>query len=186
MSQWSAAAVVQPAGTCEMCGRAAETRQVGFMRSIGAIVLHFSRTVHGNMCRFCVERYFWRYTLVSVLFGWWGVVSFFMTAIWVPINIVCYLRCLGLPAPPDDDDSRRERRGRGLGAMGCAAALGLLAALGMAFGASQAFGPAHGDTTAGMVLLALCGGLLGIPALLVFVAGVWTYVRGRAKAKSAP
>lgn len=170
-----------PTTHCELCGRAAETSQVGFTRNIGAIFLNFSRTTHGNMCRFCVERYFWRYTVVSLLFGWWGVTSFFVNAVWVPINIACYLRCLGLPAPSDDARSLADRRRRGLGAMGCAVALAVAASAGVALGAWQMFGAAGGASTSGAVIVALAGGLLGVPALLVFGLGVWVYIKGRAK-----
>jgi hypothetical protein len=171
-------AAAAPDTTCELCGRAAETRQVGFTRNIGAIVLNFSRTAHGNMCRFCVERYFWRYTLVSLLFGWWGVTSFFVTLVWVPINIVCYLRCLGLDAPQDDAGSLADRRRRGLGAMGCAGFLGM-AAIGVAAGAWRLGAPAANENTTGAVILLALSALFGLPTLLVFGAGVFLYARGR-------
>lgn len=169
-------------GTCQICGRSAETRQVGFTRNIGAIVLNFSRTTHGDMCRFCVEHYFWRYTLVSLLFGWWGVTSFFITLVWLPINIFCYVRCLRLRAPPDDAQSLADKRRRGLGAMGCGIPLALMAAAGIAAAASGLSAPTGHAGAVGSVILLAASALLGLPALLAFGGGALTYARGRARA----
>ncbi len=84
---------------CQGCGRQAETKYVEYYQNIGALVLRFSRHVKGNLCRDCSDKYFWRYTGTTLLLGWWGVISFFVTLFILPNNVIRYLGTLGLRSP---------------------------------------------------------------------------------------
>jgi len=37
--------------------------------------------------------------LITLFFGWWGIISFFFTLVALPMNLVSYLGALSLPRP---------------------------------------------------------------------------------------
>jgi hypothetical protein len=82
---------------CQACLRQAPVKQVTFMQNIGLLVVRFPKTVSGQLCRRCIGSFFWRMTLISFFFGWWGIISFFYTLVGIPVNIVNYVGALGLP-----------------------------------------------------------------------------------------
>jgi len=82
---------------CENCGQQAQLRFVDFYQNIGAIVLRFHKRVKGNLCRDCVEKYFWEYTGTTLLLGWWGIISFFASIMTIPNNIIRYLSVMNMP-----------------------------------------------------------------------------------------
>lgn len=82
---------------CQICGANAPTRSVSFSQNVGAVVLRFSRTVSGNLCRACIDSTLWRMTLITLFFGWWGILSLFTTLFILPSNIGQYLGALSLP-----------------------------------------------------------------------------------------
>ena len=47
------------------------------------------------MCFRCLNDYFWMYTTVMLLLGWWGMFSFIKTLFALPENIFSYLSALG-------------------------------------------------------------------------------------------
>lgn len=64
---------------CQACGTNAQTRYVSYSQNIGALVMRFGKSIKGNMCDACVQKYFFEYTLITLFLGWWGVISFIMT-----------------------------------------------------------------------------------------------------------
>jgi hypothetical protein len=88
-------------GGCQMCGRHAPTKQVRFMRNIGLLVIRFPRTVDGMLCRRCIDDTFWKFTMITLFLGWWGVISFFYSLVSIPLNIVNYVGARSLPADFD-------------------------------------------------------------------------------------
>src|SRR5262249_8594880 len=84
------------ASCCRTCGRRAPPTTARFARNIGALVIRFPKVVHGDLCKRCVSKYYWEYTLVTAVLGWWGVISFWVTLYILPANTVQYLRTIGL------------------------------------------------------------------------------------------
>ncbi|HXJ71659.1 MAG TPA: hypothetical protein VNM37_02360 [Candidatus Dormibacteraeota bacterium] len=85
---------------CNACGVEAPTKHVEFHQNIGALIMRFHHTAEGDMCKSCVHKFFWRMTLVNLFLGWWGVISFFVTPVFIMMNVVRYVPCLGmLPVP---------------------------------------------------------------------------------------
>jgi hypothetical protein len=82
---------------CQSCGLQGETRYVRFHQHIGAVVMMFNRWIKGNFCRRCGMGYFKKYMLITGLFGWWGLISFFLTPIFLLMNLFYAARLLGLP-----------------------------------------------------------------------------------------
>lgn len=86
--------------SCTRCGRDAPTAEVSFHTHVGLIVLWYHAVHAGRFCRICVGEQFWRSFLITLLFGWWGVFSAFVTLLFaLPMNVVSYLRGSGLPHP---------------------------------------------------------------------------------------
>jgi hypothetical protein len=87
---------------CQSCGVEAPTKHVVFYQNIGALVMRFHKEIEGNLCKSCIHKYFWEFTLITLFLGWWGVISFVMTLFfYIPNNIIRYLLSLSLkPVPP--------------------------------------------------------------------------------------
>jgi hypothetical protein len=84
---------------CQNCGRAAETKHVVYYQNIGVLVMRFFRQAKGNFCRDCSSRFFWRYTLTTLVLGWWGIISFFVTLFVLGNNIVRWIGTWGMRGP---------------------------------------------------------------------------------------
>ena len=85
---------------CETCGIEAVTKHVEYHQNIGALIMRFHKTVEGEMCKSCVHKYFWQLTLTNLFLGWWGVISLFLTPIFILNNLVRYTLCLGMAPVP--------------------------------------------------------------------------------------
>lgn len=86
---------------CQDCGVEAATKYVAFYQNIGALILRFTTSVEGNLCKSCIHKHFWSTTTITALAGWWGIISFIMTPFILLNNIIRYLFCLGMPAAPN-------------------------------------------------------------------------------------
>ena len=85
---------------CDSCRRVATVDYVTLEQNVGLVVVRFPKRFRGYLCRDCTAQLFWRYTLITVLFGWWGVVSFFVTFAVLARNVSTFLRTRALPPPP--------------------------------------------------------------------------------------
>lgn len=86
---------------CTHCGIEAPTRRVTFYQNIGLLVMRFSNSADGYFCKSCIHSVFWQFTLVSLIFGWWGIISFFVNIFFIINNVVQYISSLGMPAVED-------------------------------------------------------------------------------------
>jgi hypothetical protein len=87
---------------CEACGRKAPTKYVAFYQNIGALILRFHKSMEGELCKPCINKYFWEFTLVNLTLGWWGIISFIITPFFIINNVVRYLGCLGMPSGEEE------------------------------------------------------------------------------------
>jgi hypothetical protein len=85
---------------CQCCGVEAPTQKVLFVQHIGAIVMFFHKRIGGFFCRNCVNKYFNEYFLITLVAGWWGLISVFATPIVLLIDIFNYFRAWNLPPVP--------------------------------------------------------------------------------------
>ena len=90
---------------CQACqADVPETRHVTFYQNIGLLVLRFPSSVQGNICKGCIHHFFWKMTMVSMVAGWWGIISFITNCFFVINNIAQYIPCLFMqssgPAQP--------------------------------------------------------------------------------------
>ncbi len=100
---------------CQSCGIEAPTRKVAFYQNIGALIMRFSQSVDGLLCKNCIHRNFWKMTLTTLVLGWWGIISLIVTPIFLLNNIFRYLFSLTMPPVPEgavvpeltDDDRQK-------------------------------------------------------------------------------
>jgi len=86
---------------CQACGVEAPTKHVAFYQNIGALIMRFSKHIEGDLCKSCIHKYCWRFTLTNAFLGWWGVISFIVTPFFILNNVGRYVFCLGMrPVPP--------------------------------------------------------------------------------------
>jgi hypothetical protein len=86
---------------CQRCGIEAPTKYVAFYQNIGALVMRFTKSLEGNLCKSCIHSTFWHFTLTNFVLGWWGVISLFLTPCFILNNVIRYVLCLGMdPVPP--------------------------------------------------------------------------------------
>jgi len=90
----SAPGVSAAGGYCQTCGRVGPTQPVTFRQNIGAIIMRFYKTIEGQLCAECVRKYFWEMTGITLVGGWWGIVSFFFTPFILITNVVAYVSAL--------------------------------------------------------------------------------------------
>src|SRR5580658_4185478 len=83
---------------CQSCGAEAPTKRVAFYQNIGALVMRFTSTVEGDLCKSCIHRHFWKFTLVNLTLGWWGLHSLIITPFFLLNNLFRYMFCLGMPS----------------------------------------------------------------------------------------
>ncbi len=85
---------------CKSCGVEAPTKYVEFYQNIGAVFTRYHKAVKGNLCKSCINEHFWKFTLVNLTLGWWGVISFFLTPFLILNNVIRYLGTLKLQGVP--------------------------------------------------------------------------------------
>ena len=102
-----AAAAPAPPGAarCESCGTLGPVGRIELHQNIGALVVRFHKSVKGNVCPACAKKHFQELTLITLVGGWWGVISFIMTPFILVNNVLQYLSYkpggpIGMPVPP--------------------------------------------------------------------------------------
>jgi hypothetical protein len=79
---------------CQDCLALTETRYVEMQQNIGLLVMRLYSSVEGHLCRNCISQRFWSMSGITLVLGWWGVISFFFTPYILISNLVQYLRSL--------------------------------------------------------------------------------------------
>src|SRR5262245_5257007 len=87
-------------GYCQACGRWARVKNVRFMQNIGALIMRFSKEINGRLCKHCINSYYWKFTGITAVAGWWGIISLIITPFILIINTVYFLGSLGMQAEP--------------------------------------------------------------------------------------
>jgi len=83
--------------SCQVCSAFGPIKYVEFYENKGALFMRFSREIKGYLCKNCITKIFWRFTLTTLFLGWWGVISFIITPFYILNNIGRYLMSLRLP-----------------------------------------------------------------------------------------
>lgn len=84
---------------CQACRQeVSETRQVTFYQNIGLLVVRFPTSVQGSFCKSCIHHFFWKMTLISLVAGWWGIISLITNCFFLLNNIAQYVPCWFMPS----------------------------------------------------------------------------------------
>ena len=81
---------------CQACGRNAPTKYVEFYQNIGMLVLRSMRSVRGNLCKRCIKKYSLKLTGLTLLTGWWGMISAVINPFLIINNLFRYFASLGM------------------------------------------------------------------------------------------
>lgn len=84
---------------CESCGLPIETKYIEIYQNIGLLIMRRFGSVKGWLCKSCIEYHFWTMTGKTMLFGWWGVISFLITPFLLINNFLRYLSSLTMERP---------------------------------------------------------------------------------------
>lgn len=153
---------------CQKCGAHIATRRVHLRQNIGLLVTRLVSRAEGYLCKACIREIGFRYTLVTLFFGWWGVISFFVSLYTVPSNIWQIFSARDLPEVP----GRPRPTGLYVLMLLVGAFLGLFTAL-LLFGLigssmEERNKDLGGTILASVVVLAICG----LPAALLLVSSL--------------
>ena len=75
---------------CDRCKGAGPVRYAIFEQNIGAIVMRFRKSAEGRFCAPCRHEIFGNFTLITLVAGWWGLRSFFVTPAILVMNVLSY------------------------------------------------------------------------------------------------
>jgi hypothetical protein len=84
---------------CQSCGENGDTKHVVFYQNIGMVIMRSSKTVEGELCKTCINQVFWKFTLITAVLGWWGMISLIVTPLFLINNIGRFLGTIGMKAP---------------------------------------------------------------------------------------
>lgn len=73
--------------TCQKCHKKGRLRLVSFYRVYCILFWIRTRKVRGYFCGSCAIEYFWKFTTISLMFGWWGF-GLLVTPLYLITNLV--------------------------------------------------------------------------------------------------
>jgi hypothetical protein len=191
---------VYPTAYCEACGTLAPCAMITLHQNVGVLIVRFPRMISGHLCKRCIDDNFWRMSVISFFFGWWGIISFFYTLFTLPMNVVAWLGTWSMPTIDDAiDESPHAAMGAGPEApQKSGAGLDLLAIAGMVAGVGgvltacfigliamvMIFAPVEPqDPKSGVICLTTSCVMCGLPGLLGIAGGGYRlYTRQKQKA----
>jgi hypothetical protein len=84
---------------CQSCGLPAETKYVEIYENIGLLIIRFHKSIKGELCKSCINKFFWAYTGKTMLLGWWGIISVIVTPFILLNNVFRYITTIGMNNP---------------------------------------------------------------------------------------
>jgi len=87
---------------CQRCGLETPTKYVEYHENIGVLVARMSTTYRGHFCNKCNRKLFWKSTLTTFFLGWWGVMAFFVTIVYLIDNLGTRFQSRSLAPVPLD------------------------------------------------------------------------------------
>ncbi|HVX86200.1 MAG TPA: hypothetical protein VH253_15560 [Phycisphaerae bacterium] len=86
---------------CQACGRNAPTKHVRYYQNIGMLFMRQLRTVDGSFCKRCSRHFFLKLTGLTLVTGWWGLISAIMNPFLIINNVVRFVGTLSLAEGAD-------------------------------------------------------------------------------------
>ncbi|MDP2931877.1 MAG: hypothetical protein Q8O05_05190 [Chloroflexota bacterium] len=85
---------------CDFCYVEAPTKYITLHQTIGVVFMWSRRKQKANLCRSCLNKHFWEFTLTSLFLGWWSPPSLVWMFYCIPANIVRYVGARDLRGVP--------------------------------------------------------------------------------------
>lgn len=76
---------------CKCCGKEGPTANVRIIKQVGMLIARQQTTLEGRICKSCISENARNFSLVTLLLGWWGLISFFLTPFVLIGNFIAYL-----------------------------------------------------------------------------------------------
>ena len=86
----------RPKEYCESCGLTVQTKYVEFHENIGMLFARQHRAVKGNLCKSCIDFYFWNLTGKTMLLGWWSMSSVIIAPLILLNNLLRFIFTAGM------------------------------------------------------------------------------------------
>ena len=186
-----------PTAYCELCGALAPCAMITLHQNVGILIVRFPQTISGQLCKRCIDDRFWRMSIISFFFGWWGVISFFYTLFTLPMNVIAWLGTWSMPTvddplePPTITAAAPEpaSTGSGFAALAIVGAIlgtiGVLIAIGGALiGIAMMLVPLHSDDPrSGALCMAMSGFICGLPGLFAVIGSTYHLFSRQKKAR---
>jgi hypothetical protein len=99
VTKMSTPAIETSINICRNCGQTAETKYVEFYENVGALFARYHRSVKAQLCKHCIDTFFWNFTGKTMLLGWWGTISFIITPFILLNNIFRFITTIGMEKP---------------------------------------------------------------------------------------
>ena len=80
---------------CDICSSRNPSVQVQLRHNVGMLFMRRVFETEGRLCRECLSRTFWKHQLSNFFLGWWGMISFVMTWVFLIDNTFTFLRARG-------------------------------------------------------------------------------------------
>jgi hypothetical protein len=85
-------------GRCQFCGQAGPVVHVTYRQNTGMLVMRQSKEWAGLACKACSLKLFGKTFVHNLFLGWWGMISFVLTSVFMLTNTVELGRTLFLPS----------------------------------------------------------------------------------------
>ncbi len=79
---------------CQVCNSRPAFVNGKFIANIGLVVIRFTYRTGAAVCPRCLHLQFAKYQAINLFLGWWGVISFFATPIFIVMNCASYGRAI--------------------------------------------------------------------------------------------
>ena len=86
---------------CQACGSHGPVVGVQFWKNTGMLIMRQTGSLSGDLCRGCVVKKGASMTAHTAVLGWWGTISFVITALILPANMAQIWWGLGLRSGED-------------------------------------------------------------------------------------
>jgi len=78
---------------CQLCkAENVDLKHVHFNQNIGYLIAHHHSSIKATLCKRCINNVFKKFTLITLVFGWWSTKSFFLTPVFILQNIYVFLQ----------------------------------------------------------------------------------------------
>jgi hypothetical protein len=76
---------------CDICSSGEPSVHVQLRHNVGMLFMRQEYETQGRLCTACLGRAFRKHQLCNLLLGWWGMISFVMTLVFLVDNVRVYL-----------------------------------------------------------------------------------------------